>query len=50
MSEVTVDTLREAAKDCEKEGRSAQARLLRVVIADIEDGVPWLEMMNKGVA
>ena len=48
MSEVTVESIREAAKQHEEDGRHTEAKILRVILADIEQGIPWLELMNGG--
>lgn len=49
-NELSIQDLAAIANTCEEEGRYAQALLLRGVIADIEAGSPWLELMNGGLA
>lgn len=44
--EMTLEDLKKVAAECEIQGRCGQANLLRQVIVDVEDGAPWLELMN----
>ncbi len=46
---MTIERLEELAVECEREGRKAQARLLRDVILDIKRGSPWLDLLNRGI-
>lgn len=46
-NEVTTDTIRQAIRQHEEDGRSTEAQILRVVLADIEQGIPWLDLMNR---
>jgi hypothetical protein len=43
---MNLEDLKKAAEECENQGRWGQANLLRQVIVDVEDGVPWLDLMN----
>jgi hypothetical protein len=44
---MTPDELLKWAERCEKEGRTAQAILVRNMAFEAEQGVPWLEIMRK---
>jgi hypothetical protein len=43
---MNVDDLKRWAERCDREGRTAQAILVRNIAFEIEEGMPWLEFIS----